>query len=65
VIVLALNCGSSSLKFQVFARDPGTPPGGTRRLARGLVGRLGSDATVTFQAEGRSAIRERVSVPDH
>jgi acetate kinase len=65
VIVLALNCGSSSLKFQVFASDPGAPVAGARRLARGLVERIGDGATLMFQAEGSSATREREPVPDH
>jgi acetate kinase len=65
VIVLALNCGSSSLKFQVFAGDPGARPAGMRRLARGLVERIGDAATLMFQAEGSSATREREPVPDH
>jgi acetate kinase len=65
VIVLALNCGSSSLKFQVFASDPGAPAAGARRLARGLVERIGDGATLMFQAEGSSATREREPVPDH
>jgi hypothetical protein len=59
VIVLALNCGSSSLKFQVFASDPGAPAAGARHLARGLVQRIGDRATLMFQAEGSSAQSER------
>jgi acetate kinase len=65
VIVLALNCGSSSLKFQVFASDPGAPAAGARRLARGLVERIGDGATLMFQAEGSSATRACGPVPDH
>jgi acetate kinase len=65
VIVLALNCGSSSLKFQVFAHDPGASPRDARRLARGVVERIGDEATLAFQGEGRSATREREPVPDH
>ena len=41
--VLALDCGSSSLKFRIFARDPVVLPAGRRRLARGLVERIGDD----------------------
>jgi acetate kinase len=65
VIVLTLNCGSSSLKFQVLAGDPGAPPAGARRLARGLVERIGDRATLAFQTEGGAALREREPVPDH
>ena len=67
VIILALNCGSSSLKFQVFASDkPGVPPAGARRLALGVVERIGNEATLAFQAErelGNSG--EREPVRDH
>jgi acetate kinase len=65
VSVLALNCGSSSLKFQVFASDPGAPPAGARRLARGIVERIGDRASLEFQVEGSSATQEREPVPDH
>jgi acetate kinase len=65
VIVLALNCGSSSLKFQVFAHDPGASRRDTRRLAGGVVERIGDDATLAFQAEGGSATRKREPVADH
>jgi acetate kinase len=65
VIILALNCGSSSLKFQVFAHDPGASRRDTRRLAGGVVERIGDDATLAFQAEGGSATRKREPVADH
>jgi len=63
MIVLALNCGSSSLKFQAFVCDPGGPRP-PRRLARGLVDRLGDQATLTFQAEGGVPLRQREAVPN-
>ena len=63
--VLALNCGSSSLKFQVFASDPGALPAAVRRLARGLVERIGDAARLAFQAEGSPATHEGERVPDH
>jgi acetate kinase len=63
VIVLALNCGSSSLKFQAFG-DPGAA-GSLRRLARGLVERLGDRATLMFEADGGTSLREREPVPNH
>jgi acetate kinase len=65
VIVLALNCGSSSLKFQVFAHDRGASSRDARRLARGVVERIGDEAILVFQGEGSSATRERGPVPDH
>jgi len=65
MIVLALNCGSSSLKFQLFADTPGESPPGVRRLARGLVDRLGEQATLDFKAERGAALAERQPVTDH
>ena len=63
VNVLALNCGSSSLKFQVFASDPGALPAAVRRLARGLVERIGDAASLAFQAEGSPATHESDAGP--
>jgi acetate kinase len=60
--VLALNCGSSSVKFQVFAGESGAPV--RRPLARGLVDRLGDQATLVFQRQEAPALQERAAVPD-
>jgi acetate kinase len=64
--VLALNCGSSTLKFDLLEIDPEAAalvPG--RRLAGGLVERIGGRATVQFAAEAGGALREAVSLPGH
>lgn len=61
MVILAVNCGSSSLKFQLV--DAG--PDGERRLARGLVERIGGAALVTLEAEGHPARRETMPVVDH
>ena len=63
MIVLALNCGSSSLKFRLFEAKPGASAG-IRRLAGGLVERLGDQATLTFDAEGGAKLGAREPVPD-
>lgn len=62
--ILVFNCGSSSLKFQLFTapRVPGTPP---RRLEGGLVDRLGHEAILTLGADGRVAVRRTIDAPDH
>ncbi|MFQ5829580.1 MAG: hypothetical protein ACE5JD_10570 [Candidatus Methylomirabilia bacterium] len=66
LIVLVLNCGSSSVKFQVIEPYLETPSQERdRRLARGTVAHLGGEATVTFQAEGGSERRSREPVLDH
>lgn len=64
--VLAVNCGSSTLKFQLLEVGPGAaPPGGEGRLAAGLVDGIGGPAAVEFQATGGAALRERRPVADH
>lgn len=58
MIVLVLNCGSSSVKFQVI-------DGGERRLARGLIEKIGGPAIVTLAAEGRPVFRGIEPIADH
>jgi acetate kinase len=60
--VLALNTGSSSIKFQVFASEGA---GGPRRLAHGAIERLGEKATLGFEAEGRAPLRATERIGDH
>src|SRR3989304_2933821 len=49
--VLVLNCGSSTVKFQLIATDlDAIRDGADRRLARGGIERLGGEAVVTLQA---------------
>lgn len=64
--VLVLNCGSSSLKFQVIATDLDQIETDTdRRLARGVVERIGSHALITLRTEGREKIVEDAPMRDH
>src|SRR2546421_494235 len=56
MIVLAVNCGSSSLKFQ--ALDVGTGDE-SRRLAKGQVERIGGEMG------GRAPLRETAAIADH
>jgi acetate kinase len=63
--VLVINCGSSTLKFQVLALDEDTPPGREKRLARGLVERIGSKAMLKFVGEKGPSLQETASVTDH
>jgi acetate kinase len=62
--VLALNSGSSSLKFQVLdidARSRDEP----RRLAKGLIERIGGPARLTLEAQGHPAQRDEATIADH
>jgi acetate kinase len=61
VRVLAVNCGSSSLKFQLVEATAGAE----RRLARGLVERIGDRAIATLVAGDAAPRRERADVGDH
>ena len=63
MIVLALNCGSSSLKFRLFEAEPGASAK-ILPVAGGQIDRLGDQATLTFAAEGGAELRTREPVPD-
>src|SRR4051812_39221296 len=64
--VLVLNAGSSSLKFQVIATDPeAIEKDADRRLARGVVERVGGLALVTLQPEGGERVHREVVLRDH
>lgn len=63
--ILALNCGSSSVKFQLFAVEQAASEGGLTTLGRGLVERIGGTATLAFSEEGRPPLRETAPIADH
>lgn len=60
--VLVLNCGSTSVKFEVIG-NPGAPP--EARLARGEAAPLGPDARWTLAAAGGDAAVEPAPGIDH
>ncbi len=58
--VLVLNCGSSSVKFQLFDTKE------DKSLAKGMVEKIGSSmATLRYVPEGRNEITEVLEVLDH
>jgi acetate kinase len=63
MIVLALNCGSSSVKFRLFELGPG--PREAKRLARGLIERIGGDAVITVETPGAPPERQNAPIADH
>ncbi|MER3428661.1 MAG: acetate kinase [Pyrinomonas sp.] len=64
--VLVLNCGSSSVKFQLIATDLDLiARNADRKLARGMIERIGGEAIITFRAEGRPPQRFASAVRDH
>jgi len=63
--VLVLNCGSSTVKFQIIATDlDRIAQDADERLARGLVERIGGEAIITFEAAGVEARRSTAPVRD-
>jgi acetate kinase len=66
VNVLVLNCGSSSLKFQVVATDAAAMDADADRvLARGLVERIGSESLLTLTAGDSPPVRRAEPLRDH
>jgi acetate kinase len=64
--VLVLNCGSSSLKFQVIATDlEAIDRNEERELARGVVERIGSESLITLKAGSAPQARRTAPLRDH
>ncbi len=60
--VLVLNCGSSSVKFQLVETDlERIAQNGDRKLARGMVERIGGEAIITLQAGAGE--KQRMTAP--
>jgi len=63
--VLILNCGSSTVKFQLIATDlDEISRNADRRLARGVVERIGGEAIITTKIEGRAHQRSTANLRD-
>ncbi|MGH7793314.1 MAG: hypothetical protein ACREQ2_00200 [Candidatus Binatia bacterium] len=64
--ILVLNCGSSTLKFKLIETDPASGSvSRERKLAGGLVDRIGGDASYRFEAAGRDAAENSAAIHDH
>jgi acetate kinase len=64
--VLAVNCGSSTLKFQLFELEPKDKVyGHEERLARGLVEEIGTRGSLSFTIEGGKSLRKTTTIADH
>jgi acetate kinase len=63
--VLALNCGSSTLKFKVFELSEGNFPGKLKRMAYGVVERIGGFGPIKFIAESGECLQKTELVNDH
>ncbi|HEY7785188.1 MAG TPA: acetate kinase [Pyrinomonadaceae bacterium] len=63
--VLVLNCGSSSVKFQLIATDlEAIEANADRRLARGAIERIGGEAIIALEATGRQIERTTATLRD-
>ena len=64
--VLAINCGSSTLKFQLFELEPERKDHGReRRLARGLVEEIGAKGALDFAMESGESLQKSLAIADH
>ncbi len=63
--VLVLNCGSSSVKFQLIATDlEQFADDSDRRLARGSIERVGGEAIVSLELTGHEPVRSTATLRD-
>jgi acetate kinase len=64
--VLVLNCGSSSVRFQIVATDlEAIQNDADQRLAKGSIERVGGHALITLQAGERAKVVEDAPLRDH
>ena len=65
--ILVLNCGSSSVKFQLIETDVEAMEKGTEKcLAKGRIERVGKDdAKITYEPAGAQKIKETKPIADH
>lgn len=62
MIILVLNCGSSSIKYQIIEMEPNK----NTLLAKGLVERIGiSDGVLTHKPVGKEKFETITNIPDH
>lgn len=63
--VLVLNCGSATLKFQLISTDADAIHSNQdRRLARGLIERIGGEAILSFDGPNGPSLRTSVPIRD-
>jgi acetate kinase len=64
--ILVLNCGSSSVKFQLIDTDRDLARSGRdRALAKGQVENIGGIAVITYEALGRKRFKETAEILEH
>lgn len=67
MLILVLNCGSSSVKFQLIRTSLEAIEDGTeQKLAKGNISKIGmTTSSVSFQAEGRPPVKETPVILEH
>jgi acetate kinase len=66
VYILVLNVGSSTIKFQLIDTDGAAiAEARDRRLARGQIERIGGEAVITLEADGRPSEKRAAPLRDH
>lgn len=64
--VFVLNCGSSSLKFQIIETDlEMIKEDADKELAKGLVERIGSQSLITIKVKGQPTVKQAAPLRDH
>jgi len=64
--ILVLNCGSSSLKYQIIETDLDLIKNETdKQLAKGVIERIGGQALITMHANGKPAVKQAAPLRDH
>jgi len=64
--VFVLNCGSSSLKFQIIETDADLiQTDSDRQLAKGLIERIGSEAIISLQVGDQAPFKGAAPLRDH
>jgi acetate kinase len=64
--LLVLNCGSSTVKFQLLETASGDVAAqAVRVVARGMVDRVGEAATLEFRRDGEAPAIDNIEAPDH
>ena len=64
--ILVLNCGSSSLKFQIVETDLDLiDKNADVQKAKGLIERIGSQSLVALQAAGKPPVKQATPLRDH
>ncbi len=62
MVILVLNCGSSSIKYQLFDKSEGS----STLLAKGLIERIGLEESVlTYKPTGKTPSTTTQSIPNH